>query len=235
MKEGRFISIEGMDGSGKTTQLRLLEQWFKEQGIDYVFTREPGGTDVGVQIRKLLLEGKSDIDPLSEAMLFFTDRRLHVEQVIKPALAEGKFVVSDRFADSTYAFQKAAGGITYEVFKDLYDLSIGDFKPEFTVYFDIDAETGLKRSVNNTDWDNTETRMEAKGIQYHNAVRGGYLELAEKEPDRIKIINKNKTAEMAEKDFEGQDLSIPHVREEMIKHDIELTFEMLKNYIQEVI
>ena len=102
-----FITIEGMDGSGKSTQIKLLQEYLTKKGLDFIITKEPGGTDVGKEIRKLLLEGKKDIDPLSEAMLFFADRRLHVEQVIKPALESGKIVISDRFADSTYAFQKS--------------------------------------------------------------------------------------------------------------------------------
>lgn len=210
-----FITIEGMDGSGKSTQILKLQEYLTLKGIDFITTKEPGGTDVGKEIRKLLLEGKKDIDPLSEAMLFFADRRLHVEQVIKPALESGKVVISDRFADSTYAFQKAAGGISYDVFKNLYDLSIGDFKPDLTLYFDLDAETGLNRSLNNTDWNNTETRMESKGVAYHEKVRSGFLELAEKEPYRVVVIDKNKTAEQTS----------------TVEEDIQLTHSIVKGYV----
>ena len=109
--------------------------------------------------------------------------------------------------------KKAAGGISYDLFKQLYDLSIGDFKPDMTLYFDLDAKTGLERSVNNTDWSNTETRMESKGVEYHEKVRSGFLELAEKEPNRIKIIDKNETAEQTNS----------------VEEDIELTRRIVKN------
>ncbi len=212
MVRGKFISVEGGDGSGKTTQLRLLAKYLEEKNIPVLFTKEPGGTEVGKEIRKILLEGHKEIDSLTESLLFFADRRLHVENVIKPALEKGINVISDRFADTTYAFQKAAGGIDDKTFDGLYRVTIGDFKPDMTIYLDIDPELGLKRSCR---VQNHETRMEEKGLEYHKLVRKGYLDIASKDKNRFRIIDKDACSTMNKED------------------DICCTFELIKNFVEE--
>ena len=146
-KPGLFISFEGGEGSGKTTQIRRLEEWFRHQGRDVVVTREPGGSPGAEEIRNLLLTGDPGRwDAVTEAFLMFASRRDHVERTIRPALADGKVVLCDRFADSSVAYQGYGHGLGAEYIRNLWALAIGDFKPDLTLIFDLPIEVGLGRA-----------------------------------------------------------------------------------------
>lgn len=185
MKKGYFITLEGADGCGKTTQLGLLELWLKDKGYDVIATREPGGEKLGSQIRKILLHYDGDVSSSCESFLFLADRAQHVDKVIMPALAEGKIILCDRYTDSTIAYQGYGKGQDIEQIKYLNDLATNCKKPDLTIVFDVDSETAQKRVGSEKD------RMESEGMDFHKKVREGYLELAHQDPDRIKILNAN--------------------------------------------
>ncbi|MFI3241169.1 MAG: dTMP kinase [Alphaproteobacteria bacterium] len=194
-----FITFDGGDGVGKTTQIKLLEEFLSKKNIDFITTKEPGGTLVGQEIRKILVNKRAeDVNPIAEAMLYFADRCHHVEFKIKPALKEGKFVISDRFADSTKAYQYYGYNkrVKEEVLDNLYQIAVGDFKPDLTIILDIDPEIGLKRSLREG---NTETHFELKEIEFHHNLRNGFLEIAKKEPERCVVVNANDTPENVHK------------------------------------
>ncbi len=188
-----FITFEGGEGSGKSTQIKMLTEFLSNKGVDFITTKEPGGTLVGQEIRKILVNKRAeDINPTAEAMLYFADRSHHVEHKIKPALAQGKIVVSDRFADSTKAYQYYGYNkkISEEVLDSLYKIALKDFAPDLTIILDIDPNIGLKRSLRA---DNTEIHFELKDIEFHHNLRSGFLEIAKKEPNRCVVINANDT------------------------------------------
>lgn len=195
-KKGVFITFEGGEGSGKSTQIKLFAEYLKQTGQDVIITREPGATENGKQIRRLLVEGDKDkFDELTETLLFYADRRMNLTQIVKPALESGKIVLSDRHNDSTLAYQFYGAG----KFKDtkimdtLYALVTEDAPtPELTFLLDISPEIGLKRSFAKAKTMSTkELRFEDKELSFHNRLRQGYLELAAKHKNRIKIINAN--------------------------------------------
>jgi dTMP kinase len=188
MERGKLITFEGIDGCGKTTQLRLLEKYLADRGIASLSTREPGGTALGKIIRSALLAGEN-VEPLAELLLYAADRAQHVRQVIIPALASGKLVLSDRFYDATTAYQGAARGFDPELIERLNQLAAGGLKPDLTLLFDLDAETSLARKNDEPD------RLESEPLEFHRRVRAAYLELAAREPDRIKIIPATGTIE----------------------------------------
>lgn len=188
-----FITFEGGEGSGKSTQIKLLGDFLKAKGVDFVTTKEPGGTPLGVELRRLLVEGSADkMDANAEALLFFADRRIHMTQKVWPALEKGKWVISDRFADSTVAYQYYAYNkrLSIEDIKMLYRFAVGDFKPDLTFVLDIDPEIGLKRSFDKAaTMDVKETRNENRMLEWHKNLRQGYLEIAKKEPQRCVVLN----------------------------------------------
>lgn len=193
MSEGLFITFEGGEGSGKSTQIKLFAEYLKQKGKDVVLTREPGGTDIGKQIRSLLVEGDKDkFDEITETLLFYADRRINLTKVVWPALKEGKIVLSDRFNDSTIAYQYYGAGKFEDtkIVDTLYKVVAKDFKPDITFLLDIDVKVGLERSFKKAEAMNTkELRFEKVDISFHERLRKGYLELAQKEPDRFKVIN----------------------------------------------
>ena len=205
MSQGLFITFEGGEGSGKSTQIKLFEQYLKQQGQNVVLTREPGGTDVGKQIRSLLVEGDKDkFDETTETLLFYADRRINLTKVVWPALKEGKIVLSDRFNDSTIAYQYYGAGkfADTEVIDTLYRVVAGDFKPDITFLLDIDVKVGLERSFKKAESMNTkELRFEKVDVSFHERLRKGYLELAQKEPDRFKVINAAQDIEVVHQDI----------------------------------
>ena len=195
MKKGRFITLEGGDGTGKSTQVKLLAESLSKSGIDVITTREPGGTPQAERIRDLLLQRDSgSFDPMTEALLLFAARREHLVTKIFPALEQGKWVISDRFADSSRAFQGYGMGLDMSVIEKLYTLVAGDFAPDLTLIFDIDPVTGLARSgrkketTQNTT-ESTEDRYERMGLAFHEKLRNGFLEIARKFPDRCVLID----------------------------------------------
>ncbi|MCE9507173.1 MAG: dTMP kinase [Alphaproteobacteria bacterium] len=194
-KKGIFITLEGGDGTGKSTQLKLLQQALSAAGIDALTTREPGGTDQAERIRNMLLQRDSgSFDPMTEALLLFAARREHLVNKIWPALEKGQWVISDRFADSTRAFQGYGMGLDMQVIESLYQLVAGKFQPDLTFIFDIDPEAGLNRSmkhlqVTSNTTESTEDRYERMGLAFHQRLRVGFLEIAKKFPGRCVIID----------------------------------------------
>lgn len=189
-----FITLEGGEGAGKTTQTRQLADRLTAAGIAYLVTREPGGAPFAEEIRALLLRG--DLPPrgaMSEALLFLAARADHVSTTIMPALDAGKWVISDRFADSTFAYQGAAGGISRTVLAELHRLVLGDFRPDLTLILDLPPEIGLLRAASRhrTGGDHFEKR----DLAYHEALRQGFLTIAAGDPARCALIDASGTPE----------------------------------------
>jgi len=186
-----FITFEGIDGCGKTTQFRMLAQWLRDRGKDVVETVEPGGTEIGRQIRKILLDPASaDMQPRTELLLYFASRAQNVDQVIRPALDSGRIVLCDRFTDSTLVYQGCGRGLDTQVVLDLDRIACRGLKPDMTLLIDIDAETSLLRAKRrNERVGPAESRIDEEGAAFHERVRQGYLALAKAEPDRIVVID----------------------------------------------
>nr|WP_232897183.1 dTMP kinase [Pontibaca salina] len=192
-----FISIEGIDGSGKSTQARRLADRLRAQGHDVVLTREPGGSPGAEQIRALVLEGDPDRwSPHTEILLFTAARRDHLERTIAPALAAGKVVICDRFADSTRMYQGLSRGDLRALVDQLHDLMIGR-EPDLTLLIDMDPETGLTRALSRNG---AEERFEAFGADLQRRMRAGFLTLAQEFPDRIRVIDGNRSPDAVASD-----------------------------------
>lgn len=188
----KLITFEGIDGCGKSTQMRLLDEYLTERGLAVVSTREPGGTELGRKIRSALLDGgKGSVDPLAELLLYAADRAQHVRQVIMPALAEGKVVLSDRFYDATTVYQGYARGFDLKLVNQLNELATGGLKPDLTLLFDLDVATGLKRTLrrgNEAGLAARPDRLDQEPMEFHERVRKAYLEIAAREPERFRVI-----------------------------------------------
>ena len=183
MQKGLFITFEGADGCGKTTQLNLLAQYLRENGKEVVITREPGAKGLGEKVREILLNYDGDVSPNCGAFLFLADRAQNIDMIVKPAIAEGKIVLCDRHTDSTLAYQGYGRGVDLERAKMLNKIATSGLVPDLTYVFDIDVETSMSRVGKDKD------RMESAGIEFHEKVRKGYLEIAKQEPDRMRVIN----------------------------------------------
>lgn len=184
---GLFITFEGGEGGGKSTQIRMLAEALQYKGKDVVLTREPGGTEGAERIRALVVEGKEEQwDAVSETLLFLAARRDHVERVIKPALKGEKIVLCDRFSDSTFVYQGIGKKLGIAYVQQLQELAIGALKPDLTFLLDIAPEEGLKRASARSD---NETRFEGMDMAFHTALRDGFLTLARQEPQRIRIVD----------------------------------------------
>ena len=189
MKKGLFITFEGCDGCGKTTQLELLAKFLEEKGYDVVVTREPGAKGLGTKLREILLNYDGEVSSNCESFLFLADRAQHIDTLVKPAITEGKIVLCDRHIDSTVAYQGYGRGIDLEQINYLNNLATSGLKPDLTLLFDVDTETSMQRVGKNKD------RMESAGIEFQEKVRHGYLTLAKEEPKRIRIFDSRKTIE----------------------------------------
>lgn len=191
MHSGRFITFEGIDGCGKTTQLRILAASLREQGHEVVETVEPGGTAIGQQIRKILLDpANSAIQPRAELLLYFASRAQNVDQVIRPALNAGRKVLCDRFTDSTLVYQGCGRGLDPNVVLELDRIACQGLKPDTTFLIDIDLETSLARARRRNQRSGpSESRIDDESAAFHERVRRGYLALAAKEPDRFIVID----------------------------------------------
>lgn len=185
---GRFISFEGGDGAGKTTQIALLAEYIKSTGVEVIVTREPGGTALGQKIRKALLHGE-DLSPRTEALLYSADRAHHAATVIRPALECGATVITDRFVDSSVAYQGAARELGIDEIRDLNTWAVGGLSPELTILLDVDPEIGATRVGAEKD------RLESAGVAFHRRVRQTFLELAAAEPDRFVIVDASRTVD----------------------------------------
>lgn len=196
---GRFITFEGGEGCGKSTQLHLLQEYLQKRQIDVISTKEPGGTEIGLELRRLLVTGDKDkMDAIAETLLYYADRRIHMTKKVWPAMAEGKWVLSDRFADSTVAYQYYGYNKKVEksVLDNLYQVAVGDFKPDLTIILDIDVEVGLNRSfAKAAGMAEKETRHESRGLEFHQLLRQGFLEIAKQEPQRCVVLNADKSIE----------------------------------------
>lgn len=186
---GKFITFEGADGSGKTTQIEKIKEYLESQGHECLLTREPGGSDLGNRIREILLHYDGEVDDLCELLLYMADRAQHVKKVIVPALEEGKFVLCDRYIDSSVAYQGFARGLNIERIISLNKIATDNLMPDLTIVFDVETETAIKRVGDIKD------RLEQEGIEFHKKLRYGYLELAQLFPDRIKTVNANLSVE----------------------------------------
>jgi dTMP kinase len=193
---GRFITFEGGEGAGKSTQLKRLAARLQREGREVVATREPGGSPGAESIRDLVLNGATDRwSPVTETLLMYAARRDHVERVIRPALARGAWVVSDRFADSTRAYQGAAGGTDPGLIAAMETYILEDTRPDLTLIFDFPPEIGLKRAVARPG---AEMRFESKGMAFHERLREGFLAIAKAEPERCVVIAADDTIEAVE-------------------------------------
>ncbi len=189
MTQGLFITFEGPDGCGKTTQMNLLAQYFEKKGKKVVLTREPGGKGLGEKVREILLNYNGEVSDRCESFLFLADRAQNIDIIVKPAVEKGEIVLCDRHIDSTVAYQGYGRGLDLNEINILNNLATGGKKPDLTLVFDVDVETSMKRVGKEKD------RMESAGIDFHNRVRNGYLELAKQEPTRIKVLDATKTIE----------------------------------------
>jgi len=193
MANGRFITIEGGEGAGKSTQIKALADWLRERGIVVTTTREPGGSPGAEAIRKLLVEGSADKwDGATEALLHFAARRDHLRRTVWPALERGEWVISDRFADSTKAYQGYGHGLELETIDRLYAIAVGKFVPDLTIILDLPVEQGLARAASRAG---VETRYENMNIDFHRRLRNGFLDIARNEPRRCMVIDATGTVE----------------------------------------
>jgi len=183
---GLFISFEGIDGVGKTTQADLLEQWLKASGKSVLRTLEPGGTEVGIEIRKILLHHRGELAPRSEAALFAADRAHHVATKIRPALERGEIVITDRYLDSSVAYQGAGRELSRQEVRDLSLWAVGGLLPELTILLDLPADVARsRRNTTGTEPD----RLESEKIEFFERARQAYLELAKAEPERFLVVD----------------------------------------------
>lgn len=185
-EKGLFISFEGIEGTGKTIQSKLLYEHFKKTGYTVILTEEPGGTRISLKIRDVLLSVENkEITPITELLLYNASRAQHLKEVIVPVLKKGGIVITDRFADSTVAYQGYGRGIDLKLIESLERMVTEGIKPDVTLLLDLDVETGLLRNkgINKTD------RLELEDVEFHKRVRKGYLKIAAKELERIKLID----------------------------------------------
>ena len=198
MKKGLFITFEGIDGCGKTTQIELLKNSLEKQGENVLLTREPGAKGLGEKLREILLNYEGDVSSNCESFLFLADRAQHIDTIIKPAIDKGVIVICDRHTDSTVAYQGYGRGLDLKQIHYLNNIATNGIKPDLTFILDIDVETSLERIGKARD------RMESAGIEFFDRVRNGYIEISRQEPERAKLIN-------------GKD-SIENIHSQIIKH-----------------
>ena len=186
MEKGLFISMEGPDGSGKSTQIELLKQYFEETGKEVIITREPGGTRISEAIREIILNKEfTEMSPTTEMLLYASARAQLISEVIAPAIDSGKMVISDRFVDSSLVYQGLARGLGVENVYEVNKHAIGDYMPDITFMFDLPAEVGLSRKKDQKELD----RMELEGLEFHKKVAEGYREMAQRFPERITVVD----------------------------------------------
>jgi dTMP kinase len=186
---GKFITFEGIDGSGKSTQLRMLAGTLRERGVDLLTTFEPGDTPLGRRLRDSFLETEETVAPMAELLLFAADRAQHVEFMIRPALAARRVVISDRYADATFAYQGAGRGFDEETVDQVIKLATGGLKPDLTLFFDISISLALSRMNARGASGEKSNRMDFETVEFYERVRDAYLGIAEREPKRFQIVD----------------------------------------------
>ena len=199
--KGKFISLEGGEGSGKTTAIHFIQQWLESNNIPYLMTREPGGTPLAEEIRQLILSPRDEaVSDVAELLLVFAARAQHLAEKIQPALEQGIWVISDRFLDSSYVYQgKARGGDT-KILDQLADWVVGESKPDATLLLDVSVELGQERVLQRKHQD----RLDKESIAFHQKVRDGFLERASAEPERMKVIDASLPLETVKAHIEEQ-------------------------------
>lgn len=184
---GTFITFEGIDGSGKSTQLRLVSNYLKECGCRLLLTREPGGTTIGLRLRAALLDAQEEVDPLTELLVFAADRAQHVRRVLRPALKNGIVVISDRYADATVAYQGAGRGFSSDLVGEIVRLATEGLKPDLTLLFDVPVSESTNRTTRRINA--RRDRLDIEHADFHERVRQAYLAIAAAEPERVKVID----------------------------------------------
>jgi dTMP kinase len=211
---GTFITFEGIDGSGKSTQLRLLNNYLRAHGCNALVTREPGGTQLGLRLREALLDALEEVDPLTELLVFAADRAQHVRRKLLPALETGAVVISDRYADATIAYQGAGRGFPPELISQIVQLATGGLKPDLTLLFDVSIDESVsrttRRSSNKSSGRGTRDRLDIEAAEFHTRVRDAYLELANAEPERIKVIDTSGPVEQTQ--YRVKQILVPFLR-----------------------
>lgn len=194
-----FITFEGIEGTGKSTQCKLLKEYLESRGMEVLLTREPGGSKIGTELRKMLLNtDNKDITSLSELFLYLADRAQHIAQVVRPALEEGKAVICDRFADSTVVYQGYGRGLDTKMLHSLNEIAVDGTWPELTLLLDLDVDTGLKRAMTRNmqeGMSQAEGRFEAEHVSFHTRIREGYLTWAAVNQKRFKVADASGTPE----------------------------------------
>ena len=188
-KRGYFITFEGADGCGKTTQAELLEKWLSKKGYKTLMTLEPGATDLGKNLRQILLHYEKPVSDEAEMFMYLADRAQHTQMVIKPALEDNKIVLCDRYTDSTVAYQGYGRGTDIEQINTLNEIATKGLKSDLTLLFDVESEVAQSRLGKTKD------RLESQGMEFHKKVREGYIDIARKNPSRVTIVNANATIE----------------------------------------
>jgi dTMP kinase len=199
---GRFITLEGGEGAGKSTQLKLLAAWLRTRGIDAVETREPGGAAGAERIRELLVKG--DVDrwtPIAETLLHYAARADHLDRTIRPTLAAGRWVICDRFADSTTAYQGYGHGVPLDVIDSLFNAVVGDTAPDLTLILDLPVEQGLQRAAARSGHEN---RYEQMAVDFHARLRNGFLTIARQNPQRCTLIDANRAVDAIQSDIQAE-------------------------------
>jgi dTMP kinase len=190
---GTFITFEGIDGSGKSTQLRLLNNFLRTVGCNALLTREPGGTTLGLRLREALLDATEEVDPLTELLVFAADRAQHVRRILVPALENGEVVISDRYADATVAYQGAGRGFSPDLISQIVQLATGGLKPDLTLLFDVSIDDATARTKRRSTGKSTARtapdRLDIEDAEFHTRVREAYLRIAKAEPKRVKVID----------------------------------------------
>ena len=189
MSKGLFITFEGGDGCGKTTQIKLLDEYLKNKGYKTLLTREPGSIGLGEKVREILLNYDGEVSPVCESFLFLADRAQNVDCIIRPALEEGTIVICDRHTDSSVAYQGYGRGLDIDRINMLNNIATSGLKPDLTIVLDVDVETSQARVGSEKD------RMESAGIEFFERVRQGFLEIAKQEPDRVKVVDSKQSIE----------------------------------------
>jgi dTMP kinase len=187
---GTFITFEGIDGSGKSTQLRLLSSFLRMNGCDVLSTREPGGTQLGLRLRAALLDAQEEVDPLTELLVFAADRAQHVRRMLRPSLESGRVVLSDRYADATVAYQGGGRGFPPELIAEIVHLATDGLVPDLTLLFDVSINESTNRMTRRSSSEkNSRDRLDTENSDFHSRVREAYLAIAEADPERVKLVD----------------------------------------------
>lgn len=203
MANGIFITIEGPDGSGKTTIIQMLAENLMKEGFEVMATREPGGIEIAEQIRKVILDtDNTAMDPRTEALLYAAARRQHLAEKVKPALEKGKIILCDRFVDSSLAYQGHARGLGIDEVYSINEFAIENMMPQLTLYFDVSPEVGLERINKNKGRE--VNRLDLENLEFHQKVREGYMILAERFPERIVKVDASKQLDAVYEEAEAK-------------------------------